>query len=166
LITDFLHEPGFFGTAANRAVDMTLVAMILMATLFTIGVVLARQKKYEAHRWFQTSGTIINVIFVTWMMFLPFAYEIAPDIPERLGERFYWVTTLHALVGIVGYTFGAFVTLRGNFGDRAWFPKALAFNNYKLFMRIAYGFYMTAAVLGVWVYFVWFVNNPNPPTFG
>jgi uncharacterized membrane protein YozB (DUF420 family) len=164
-MNDFLHQPGFLGTPANFAVDMTLIAMILMGVIFTIGVFLARAGKYEAHRWFQTTGTLINLLFVSWMMFLPFAYEIAPGIPERLNEPFIWVTSLHGIVGIIGYTFGAFVTLRGNFGKRAWFPKALAFNNYKLFMRIAYGFYMGAMFLGFAVYYVWFINNPNPITY-
>lgn len=163
---DILHQPGFLGTAGNFAVDLTLAAMILMAIIFTVGVVLARRQKYEAHRWFQTSGAIINVVFVSWMMFLPFALDVYPEIPERLDEPFYYVATLHASVGIVGFLFGAFVTLRGNFGDSArWFPKALAFDNYKLFMRIAYALYITATLLGIWVYFTWFVNNPNPPTY-
>ena len=59
---------------------------------------------------------------------------------------------LHGLIGFSALTFGLFVTLRGN----GLVPRALQFNNYKLFMRFAYGLYMLATLLGVGVYLVWY----------
>ena len=45
-MNEFLHQPGFFGTSANFAADFTLVMMILIAILFSVGVGLAFKKKY------------------------------------------------------------------------------------------------------------------------
>ena len=160
-MNEFLHRSGFLGTSANFAADMTLVMMILIASLFTVGVFLAVKKKYEIHRWVQTAAASLNAIMVLWMMILPYRDFVAPGVPSQLSERFYAITTLHAFVGLFALTFGLFVTLRGN----GLVPKALKFKNYKLFMRIAYGLYMLTTILGIWVYFTWFVGNPNPPTY-
>jgi uncharacterized membrane protein YozB (DUF420 family) len=161
-MNELLHQPGFFGTAANWAADFTLMMMILFAVLLTIGAVFAAKKKYTTHRWVQTSAVILNIIFVLWMMILPYRDFIVPGIPQRLNETFYWLTTLHAVVGAVAFILGAFVVLRAN----GLMIKALQFNNYKLVMRISYTLYMLTVLLGIAVYIVWFVNNPNPPTYG
>ena len=77
---------------------------------------------------------------------------MAPGIPDKLNRSFNAVASLHGLVGFTALTFGLFVMLRGN----ELVPKPLKFNNYKLFMRIAYGLYMLATLLGVCVYLVWY----------
>jgi hypothetical protein len=160
-VTELLHQPGFLGTSANWAADMTLLLSVLVAVIFTTGAVMALRKRYELHRWLQTSGAVLNVVLVLWLMILPYRDFIAPGIPQRLVERFYGVTTLHAVIGFFAFTFGNFVVLRGN----GLMIKALKFNNYKPFMRLAYVLYMVTTLLGIWVYFVWFVNNPNPPVY-
>lgn len=160
-MTEFLHQPGLFGTAANMAADVTLLIMVIVGALFTIGAVLALRKKYGAHRWVQTATVAVSTIMVLWMMVLPFRDFILPGVPDQAGERFYAVTILHAIVGAVALPFGLFVTLRGN----ELLPNRLKFSNYKPFMRAAYALYMLTIFLGLWVYFTWFVNNPNPPVF-
>lgn len=160
-MNQFLHQPGFLGTNANRAVDLTLVLMLLAAALFTFGFVLARQRRYRAHRWVQTSAATLNAAMVLWMMVLPYYDFVIKDFLGSQRPAFYTVTSLHAAAGLAAFTFGVFVTLRGN----ELVPKALKFNNYKRYMRIAYGLYMFATLLGIWVYFVWWVNNPTPPQF-
>jgi uncharacterized membrane protein YozB (DUF420 family) len=160
-MTEILHQPGFIGTAANFAADMTLLLSMLVAVILTLGVVMALRKKYKVHRWLQTTAVILNVILVLWLMILPYRDFIAPGIPEKLGEQFYFVTTLHAFVGFFAFTLGVFVALRGN----ELMIERLKFNNYKLFMRISYGLYMATTLLGIWVYIAWFVTNPNPPVY-
>ncbi|MGH2620949.1 MAG: hypothetical protein ACRDHG_10335, partial [Anaerolineales bacterium] len=113
-MTELLQQPGFFGTAANFAADATLVVMLAVALLFTIGAGLAHLHRYTAHRWVQTSAASLNAIMVLWMMVLPFRDFVLPGIPEQVGERFYAVTILHAVVGAVALPFGLFVVLRGN----------------------------------------------------
>lgn len=161
-MNELLHQPGFLGTAANFGADMTLAAMVLFAILLTIGVILAVKGKYGAHRWVQTTAVLLNVIIVLWLMLLPYRDFVAPGIPQELGRPFYWVTTLHAFVGFLAFTLGSFIVLRAN----NLMIKQLKFNNYQRWMRLSYALYMTAVLLGLAVYYFWFINNPNPPTYG
>jgi uncharacterized membrane protein YozB (DUF420 family) len=161
-MNELFHAPGFLGTNANFAADMTLVLMLLAAGMFSLGYVLARRGRYAAHRWVQTSAAALNAILVVWMMILPFREYVILDTGGPRPEAFYTVTRLHALAGAIGLVFGVFVTLRGN----GLVPEALKFRNYKLFMRTAYGLYMLATLLGVAVYIVWFIVIPNPPVYG
>lgn len=160
-MNELLHSPGFLGTNANFAADMTLVIMLIVAALFTTGVVLARMGKYQAHRWVQTSAAAMNLIMVLWLMVLPFRDFVGRDAGGPRPNYFYSITTLHATIGTIALLFGVFVALRGN----KLMPKPLAFNNYKGFMRVSYFLYMLATAIGVWVYFTWFTRIPNPPVY-
>jgi uncharacterized membrane protein YozB (DUF420 family) len=160
-MNEFLHQPGFLGTNANRAADITLVIMLLAATLFTIGFILARKKNFKAHRWVQTSAATLNAIMVLWMMILPYRDFVLRGKAGSQPAIFYTMANLHAGIGLIAITFGLFVTLRGN----GLVPKPLQFRNYKLYMRTAYGLYMLATLLGVLVYLTWFVIVPNQPVY-
>jgi hypothetical protein len=158
-LVELLHSPGFFGTKANWAADFTLLMGLIIAALFTVGFYLARQGKYEAHRWVQSTAVLLNLILVFWLMLLPFRdFVAAPDNPAQLPAIALAVTRFHGLIGGSGLIFGTFVALRGN----GLMIKPLRFNNYKLFMRIAYGLYMAATLIGIIVYITWFVTNPGP----
>jgi len=148
-----LNGPGFLGTNANFRSDATLVLILVTEVLFTIGWRLAIRKRYEAHRWVQTSAVILNTLVVLITMISSFVTYILPGIPGKLYEGSYGVTTVHALVGMVGLVLGVFIVLRGN----NLVPKALRFSNYKLFMRTSYVLYTVATLLGVVVYIVVYV---------
>jgi hypothetical protein len=78
-MNDLFHAPGFLGTNANFAADMTLVIMLLTAALFSVGFYLARKGKFNTHKWVQTIGVSLNLIMVLWMMVLPFRDFIIQD---------------------------------------------------------------------------------------
>jgi hypothetical protein len=160
-MTDLLHSPGFLGTNANFAADMTLLLSLLVVTLFSVGFYLARKGRYDTHKWVQTSGAVLNIILVFWLMLLPYRDFIVRDSGGPRETVFYSITTLHALVGLFAFIFGNFVVLRGH----KLVPQALRFNNYKLFMRTAYGLYLFTTALGVWTYYTWFVTTSKPPVF-
>jgi uncharacterized membrane protein YozB (DUF420 family) len=151
----------FLGTSANRAADITLVIMIIGAVLFTTGFILARRRKYDAHKWVQTSAAILYLIMILWMMILPFRDFIVRGKGGPFPTIFYVVTGVHALTGTIAALFGLFVVLRGH----KLVPKKLRFRNYKRYMRTAYGLYMAAFVLGVLVYITWFVILPGSVTY-
>lgn len=156
-----LHAPGFLGTSGNFAADMTLVISIFVALLFTFGAWLALKGQYTWHGRVQTTGAVINLIMVLWMMVLPFRDYIVRDAAAPQPAIFYLITIVHAITGFSALIFGNFVVLRGH---NLMIP-ALKFNKYKPFMRMAYGLYMAATLLGICVYFIWFVYSPNPPAF-
>ncbi len=157
---ELLHSPGFFGTKANWAADFTLLVGLIVIVLLSYGFYLARQGKYDAHKWVQTTAAALNLILVLWLMILPFRDFVAPsDNPAHLPAIALIVTRIHGLVGASGLIFGIFVVLRGH----GLMIKPLKFNNYKLFMRIAYGLYFAATLIGIFVYITWFVTNPGEP---
>lgn len=79
--------------------------------------------------------------------------HILPGIPAKILVGDYSVTTVHAIIGTIGLLLGLFVVMRGN----ELVPKGWRFNNYKMFMRISYAFYMLATLLGVIVYIMAFI---------
>lgn len=160
-MTELLHRPGFLGTNANFAADMTLIIMLSIATLFTVGFALARAEKFTAHRWVQTTGALLNLAMVLWLMVLPFRDFVVRDTGGPRPGIFYAVTAVHAVLGLSAVLFGMFVVLRGNH----LMIKPLRFNNYKPFMRVAYTLYMLTTLVGVWVYVTWFVTIPSPPIY-
>ncbi len=160
-MTGLLHADGFLGTNANFAADMTLLLSVLVAVLFTIGFALARRGKYDTHKWVQTSGAVVNVILVLWLMLLPYRDFVVRDSGGPRPLVFYTVTTIHAVVGFFAFVFGNFVVLRGH----NLVPKPLRFKRYKPYMRAAYVLYVSTTLLGVWVYVTWFVTIGNPPVF-
>ena len=149
-VSSLLQGAGVLGTKAPFGTKASLIAMVLAAVLFTIGWRLAVHKRFEAHRWVQTAAVCLNAVPVLAWMIRFFVLYVLPEIPARLGQRSYAVTTVHALVGVVGLTLGVFVDLRGN----ELVPARLRFSNYKLFMRSSYALYMLATLTGVIVYVV------------
>jgi hypothetical protein len=161
-VTEFLHQPGFLGTNANMAADLTLSLSILVMLTFSVGYYLARRGRYDTHKWVQTTGAILNVVLVLWLMLLPYRDFIIRDKGGPREEIFYQVTMLHAFVGLFAFVLGNFVVLRGH----KLVPKALQFNNYKLFMRTAYGLYLATTLLGLWLYYTWYVVIEKTPEIG
>jgi uncharacterized membrane protein YozB (DUF420 family) len=148
MIQALLTGPGFLGTRAPLHSDLSLLLILLSAILFTIGWRLAVGKHFKTHRWVQTTAAILNTIVVLSVMIASFIIYILPGIPGKLFEGTYGVTTVHAFIGMLGLLLGVFVVLRAN----GLMPKRLRFKNYKLFMRISYGLYMLATLVGVIVY--------------
>ena len=149
-MSDTLQGFWFLGTTAGFGASFTLVVMLLAAVLFTVGWRLAARKNYEAHRWVQTAAACLNAVLVLAWMIRRFWLWVLPEIPGKLGQASYAVTTVHAVVGALGLVLGVFVVLRGN----ELVPKRLRFTNYKLFMRSSYALYMLGTLMGVVVYIV------------
>lgn len=152
-----MNGKGFLGTNASVLADLSLVLGILVALTLTVGMIMAVRKRYEVHRWIQTTAVSFNVLQVLTIMIASFLKSAAPGIPQKLDETYYQAALIHALLGLFTLLFGTFVMLRGN----ELVPRALKFNNYKLFMRTAYTMYMLVTVLGVWVYVTWYINQPQ-----
>lgn len=152
---DLLQGSGFLGTNGTLGADISLVLSLLAAVLFTIGWRLAVRRRYAAHRWVQTAAACLNAVLVLAWMVRSFVVYILPGIPGSFGRGSYAVSTVHAVVGVLGLVLGLFVVLRGN----ELVPQGLRFSNYKLFMRWSYVLYMFATLMGVIVYYVVYVGG-------
>jgi uncharacterized membrane protein YozB (DUF420 family) len=144
-----MKGPGFLGTTAHLGADLALVGSIIVALVFTVGAWLALRRQYEAHRWAQTAGAVLNALLVFGLM-IPSLLMVDPSANVELPPSAFLYMTGHEIVGVAALVFGLFVVLRGN----NLVPARLRFNNYKPYMRWAYGLYMAATLIGLAVYVV------------
>lgn len=142
-----METAGFLGTEASFAADVALVGSLIVMLAFTVGAWLARRGQYAAHGWVQTAGAVINLLLVFGIM-IPSLLSVDPAENVELPASAFLAMTGHELVGTVAMLFGLFVVLRGN----GLVPARLKFNNYKPYMRWAYGLYLAATLIGVAVY--------------
>lgn len=138
---------GFLGTKATFAQDISLIGSILVAIAFIIGAYLAVKGYYTAHRWVQTGAAGVNLALVFGVM-IPSLLNVSPDENLTLPVAAFVAMPAHEVIGTVAMVFGVYVVLVGN----EWLPQRWRFTNYKLFMRIAFGLYLAATIIGVAVY--------------
>jgi len=144
----YLDGAGFLGTKGSMGADLTLVVMLVAFVMLTAGVVLARTKRYAAHRWVQTAAVIINAVpIVVWMIRSYWLY-VLPGLPGNLGSWDHALTTVHAVTGLVGVALGLFVVIRANQLE----ARGESVSRYKGWMKVAYVVYLLGTALGVWVY--------------
>src|SRR3972149_2649110 len=144
----FLEQPGFLGTTASLATDLTLSLIMISIILFAIGAWLAVKGRFKAHQRIQTVGVILNTVVVLVTMVGTLIQYVLPEIPARLSESYYSLSLIHAIVGTIGVLLGVFIVLRTN----NLVPKRWRFESYLPVMRWAYATYVLAAALGVTVY--------------
>lgn len=138
---------GFLGTKATFAQDISLIGSILVAIAFIVGAYLAVKGYYTAHRWVQTGAAGVNLALVFGVM-IPSLLNVSPDENLTLPAAAFVAMPAHEVIGTVAMVFGVYVVLVGN----EWLPQRWRFTNYKLFMRIAFGLYLAATIIGVAVY--------------
>jgi uncharacterized membrane protein YozB (DUF420 family) len=117
---------GFLGTNAGFAADVSLVLSIAVLVTLLVGAGLALARRYEAHRWCQSSAVVLNLLLVLVVMIGSFSRSVAEGVPGQLGDPYYGIASAHAALGIITVLLGSFVALRGN----NLVPKSIAFNNY------------------------------------
>lgn len=144
-----MDGPGFLGTEASLGADIALVGSVLVMIAFTVGAGLALRGQYEAHRWVQTGGAVANLLLVLGIM-IPSLLSVDPSENVELPASAFVAMPAHEFIGLAGLLFGLYVVLRGN----GLMPARLSFQNYKPFMRWAYGLYLAATIVGIAVYLV------------
>jgi len=144
----YLEGAGFLRPHSSIGADLSLVIIIAAFVMLTIGVVLAKSKRYEAHRWVQTSAVVLNAVPVVFWMIRSFRLFILPDLPGNLSKSVDAITTVHAVAGVIGTVIGLFVMIRANQLE----ARGEGLSRYKNLMRTAYVVYLVATALGIWVY--------------
>ena len=144
----YLDGSGFITAKSSMGADLSLIISIAAFVMLTVGVVLAKSKRYDAHRWVQTAAVVLNAVPVIFWMIRSFRLFILPDLPGNLSESVDALTTVHAVAGLIGMVIGLFVMIRANQLEAG----GQSLSRYKTLMRIAYVVYLLATALGVWVY--------------
>ena len=143
---------GFLGTGAPFKADVNLVLQLLMGVILLIGMFLARRGQYRAHAFCQSSVVLLNLILIGWIMFPSFSSGVLPGLPRGLAKPYYFLSTLHAFTGTIAQLLGLYIVARA--GSNL-LPKALQFQNYKLWMRTALALWWAVIFFGLATYFIW-----------
>jgi len=144
----YLDGAGFITAKSSMGADLSLIISIAAFVMLTVGVVLAKSKRYDAHRWVQTAAVVLNAVPVVFWMIRSFRLFILPDLPGNLSKSVDAITTVHAVAGLIGTVIGLFVMIRAN----QLAARGESLSRSKNLMRAAYVVYLVATALGIWVY--------------
>jgi uncharacterized membrane protein YozB (DUF420 family) len=150
--TDNWSGPGFLGP--NSLIpDLNLVLQGLLVAGLTFGYWLARRGNIEAHRYNQTAWVLVNAVLVGLIMARSME-NAALDSAGDLAKLHIWVPWLHAVIGTATVAGGLWLVLQMN----DILPKALHLRGWKTLMRVTLAGYWLTALLGIAIYYVWFLR--------
>ena len=145
---------GCLGTNATFSADFNLVAHIAMGLALLLGMVLARRKRYRAHKYCQSSVLLLNLPLIAFIMFPSFRQQVQPQLPGSLGDSYYAVATLHAVAGTVAQLLGLYILL---VAGTKLLPRRLRFRRFKVWMRTELAVWWAVVFLGIGLYYVWYM---------
>jgi plastocyanin/uncharacterized membrane protein YozB (DUF420 family) len=147
---------GFLGTGASLAADVALLGYIfLIAPGMLIGFVFARRRQFvPRHKLTMTIITLVNWVFILYLMAVSYSRRVAPDIPQSLNQPFFLSPTVHLLLGGTAQLLATILVLRMWLGSIL--PARLRFEPIKPWMRLTLGLWLATATLGVVTYLVWY----------
>jgi hypothetical protein len=146
---------GFLGTHAGYRADLNLTIQIAMGIALIFGAFLARNKRFFAHGICQTAVLVLNLAMIYSLMWPSFYLHVLPRIPKRLGRRFYFVATVHGLLGVLAEIFGLYIALVA--GTKI-LPEGWRLKRWKLWMRVELALWWFVLVMGVVTYWAWYAG--------
>ncbi|MBZ5536215.1 MAG: DUF420 domain-containing protein [Acidobacteriia bacterium] len=150
---------GFLGTGASFRADMNLVAQVLMGVTLVAGALLARRKLFTAHGICQATVLLLNVVMIGWLMWPSFQQQVLPPLPEHLGERYYAVAVIHAMLGGAAELLGLYIAV---VAGTNLLPQRLRFQRWKLWMRVELVLWWAVIFTGIGVYLLWYGSTGLP----
>jgi plastocyanin/uncharacterized membrane protein YozB (DUF420 family) len=145
---------GLLGTGATRPADLNLLSQLAMAAVLTMGMFLARQKRFRAHAWTQSSILMLNLVAIGSVMVPSFRRQVLPHVSSGWHDAYYAVAAIHAALGTCVEVLGVYVLL---VAGTNLLPGFLRFRDYKLWMRTTLALWWVVVILGLGVYYVWYV---------
>ena len=143
---------GFIGPA-ELIPDLNLTLELLLVAGLTFGYWLAKRGNIAAHRYNQTVWVLLNTVLVALIMARGMenaAFESAAEF----SQIHIWVPWLHATVGAATVASGLWLVLQMN----GLLPKRLHVRGWKTMMRVTLWGYWVVALLGLTIYYLWFLR--------
>jgi hypothetical protein len=111
---DYLNPPGFLGTGASLLADVTLLAYIfLILPAMVLGFYFARSGKHRPHHRNVMIGiTLVNWIFIIWLMVAAFRFDVSANLPEQPVNARYLFPAIHGALGLTAQLLGTYVVYR------------------------------------------------------
>ena len=143
---------GFFGPGPLAA-DINLSLEIALVLGLTAGMLLARRGRIETHRVNQTIWALVNAALVACVMIPSLGHAKL----ARLSDLARWSAALpwlHAAIGLLTLTGALWLVLQMN----DILPERWHVAWWKTLMRFTLAGYWLVALLGVLLYFQWYVG--------
>ena len=143
---------GFFGPGPLAA-DINLSLEIALVLGLTAGMLLARRGRIETHRVNQTIWALVNAALVACVMIPSLGHAKL----ARLSDLAHWSAALpwlHAAIGLLTFTGAFWLVLQMN----DILPERWHVVWWKTLMRCTFAGYWLVALLGILLYFQWYVG--------
>lgn len=162
-LPDLRAVPGFLGTGASRASDISLVAyLFILIPLMLVGFMYARALNFNRHKAVMTIVTLANWFIILYLMAVSYAGAV-PFYSENDPQKLV-VPTIHLVTGLVAQILATVSLIR------MWFerslPVSLKYEPIKPQMRLTLALWLITALLGISIYVSWygvpFQGRPAP----
>ena len=132
--------------------DLNLALELLLVAGLTFGYWLAKRGNLPAHRYNQTIWVVLNTLLVALIMAGSMQGAAVKGAAD-LARPNIWVPWLHAALGAATVGAGWWLVLQMN----GVLPKRLHVRAWKTLMRIALAGYWSVALLGLAIYYLWYM---------
>ena len=119
-MTEWLKQPGFFGTHATIGADLSQLMAALFTGLFVVGWVQAKRNQGGAHHWLMLGGMIAMVAFFTTYYLFRQLGVLAFEGKEGFGGSqelydhvFIPLLTFHIILVIIGLVMAIYMIVLG-----------------------------------------------------
>ena len=145
---------GFLGTGATFSADVNLLVQVAMGLALFYGIILARRRRFDAHRICQSSVLLLNLVMIALVMAPAFHPEEAMVAEGGSADTAIRIATTHGALGIAAEILGLYIVLAA--GTKL-LPERLRFKRYKPWMRTEIALWGVVLALGIGTYVVWYV---------
>ncbi len=152
-----------FAPSAPELADLVAASEVALAAMLVAGMFLVRARHVRLHKYVQSAVVLVNLPIVLAAMLPQYLAHVLPDLPGDLGRPYYLLPTLAVFVGGAAEALGIFILL---VAGTNWVPERWRFRRYKRWMRTELVLWWTVVILGLAIYYVWYVGVAAPSSGG
>ena len=145
---------GFLGTGATFSADVNLLVQVAMGLALFYGMILARRRRFEAHRLCQSGVLLLNLVMIALVMAPSFHPGEITAAEGGSADTAIRIATAHGLLGVAAEILGLYIVLAA--GTKL-LPERLRFKRYKPWMRTEIALWGVVLALGIGTYVVWYI---------
>jgi plastocyanin/uncharacterized membrane protein YozB (DUF420 family) len=151
---------GFLSEPARFRADLNLIVQIVMGVALLVGMMLARRKLYNKHKYCQMSVMLLNLLMIFLIMAPSYHKQVSPMVPGGLRESYYYLPFIHATLGTIAELLGLYIVL---VAATNLLPSWLKFDRYRPWMRTCLALWWIVILFGIGTYYVWYVKGESKP---
>src|SRR5262249_23583888 len=116
--------------------------------------------RFRAHKYCQASVLVLNLVMIFLIMAPSFRKQVEPQPAAALGQVYYLVPWIHAILGTLAEFLGLYIVL---VAATSLVPRKLRFKRYGQWMRTELVIWWLVVLLGIAIYYVWYIAPSTPP---